>query len=307
MSVDKPNYSDFIDLRGLESFSIIYNEDEQKVATCVNNVFQFMLRFSFSRELSSNLNWTQLILSLPPFLTHFMANSPVATITMKNILKAISKLVGVKIFRINRKKEELLSVESAITMIFMKSHHCRNLNLSMDQFILRYPEYNSTTISTAERANLLEFCNCVRVIQCLIPPHNNKEHILDLASRLTEGYTIRRVTGTGMTQETARRYAIIHIEGNLKIRPRTYPEKKTEALSAAEAIVDNDDSATVITAVELDSDSDSDADIVSLSSSEDRKRSRDDDFSPSKKMKSDQDEDTEKEARDGLLLLLQSI
>jgi hypothetical protein len=73
-----------------------------------------------------------------------------------------------------------------------------------------------------EEKNLLfDFCNCVRFVHCLIPPKNNKEHILDLVSRLTEGYTVRRVTGTGMTKETFRRYEIIHVEGNLEkaVRP----------------------------------------------------------------------------------------
>jgi hypothetical protein len=231
-------------------------------------------------------------------------------ITMKNILKAISKLVGVKVFRINRKVEELLSLEAAITLMFMKSKYCRNFNFSMDQFLLRYPEFNSASIPQAERITLLEFCNCTRVVQCLIPPHNNKEHILDLVARLTEGYSVRRVTGSGITKETARRYEIIHIEGNLRIRHRTVIEKETETASASESKTDEDNA--TIAAVEVDTDSSfsssSDEDDFGSSSSSssdnERKRSRDDDFSPCKKNKADVA--TEDDARDGLLLLLQS-
>jgi hypothetical protein len=313
------NYSSHIDLRGLVTFANIHkpvSEEEVNNAITVNNVLHYMLRFSFSRKLSENHNWVQLILSLPPFLSHFIDKSPQDMITMKNILKAISKLIGVKVFRINRKVEELLSLEAVITMMFMKSKFCRNFNFSMDQFLLRYPEFNSASISQAERITLLEFCNCTRVVQCLIPPHNNKEHILDLVARLTEGYSVRRVTGSGMTEETARRYEIIHIEGNLRIRPRTVIEKETKTASASESKTDNtdEDNATVA-AVEVDTDSSfsssSDEDDYGTSSSSssssdnERKRSRDDDFSPCKKNKV-VDVAAEDDARDGLLLLLQN-
>jgi len=183
----------------------------------------------------------------------------------------------------------------------------------MDQFLLRYPEFNSASISQAERITLLEFCNCTRVVQCLIPPHNNKEHILDLVARLTEGYSVRRVTGSGMTEETARRYEIIHIEGNLRIRPRTVIEKQTVTASASESKTDEDNA--TVAAVEVDTDSSfssssdeddygSSSSSSSSSSDNERKRSRDDEFSPCKKNKADVA--TEDDARDGLLLLLQS-
>ena len=145
---------------------------------------------------------------------------------MKTILKAVSKALGLKVFKINRKKEELLSFEAIIVLAFMKSKYCEFINIDMPQFLAKYPHFESPDIDSEERAKLLEFCNCVRVVQCLIPPNNNKEHILDLVSRLTEGYSVRRVTGTGMTQETRHRYEIIHKEGNLTAKPR--PERHDE-------------------------------------------------------------------------------
>lgn len=308
------DYCGHMDLRGLATFANKHkpcSEIEINIAASVEKVLKYMLRFSFSKELSSNLNWVEFILLLPPFITHYIDNSPVDTITMKNILKAISTLVGVKVFRINRKKEELLSLEAIITMMYMKSRYCRNLNLTRDQFLLRYPQFTLPNISNDERITLLEFCNCTRVVQCLIPPHNNKEHILDLVARLTEGYSVRRVTGSGMSAETSRRYEIIHIEGNLKIKPRSVTEKQTKTTVASESKTDNEDNATVA-AVEVDSDSSfsssSDEDDYgsnsSSSSDNERKRSRDDGFSPCKKNKAD--DTTENDARDGLLLLLQS-
>jgi hypothetical protein len=303
------DFSSRIDLRGLTTFLNIHKpflQKEHEANECVINVLQYMLRFSFSNKLNTNLNWVQLILLLPPFVAHYIDTSNASVITMKNILKAVSKLIGVKVFRINRKMEELLSLECAITMMFMKSKYCGNINFAMDQFLFRYPAFNSPSISNDERLKLLEFCNCTRVIQCLIPPHNNKEHILDLVSRLTEGYSVRYVTGTGMTEETARRYEIIHIEGDLRIRHRSFNKKQTDASNSAL------DQSSTVDAVEVNSDSSfssssDEEDLSSSSSSSDneRKRSRDDNFSPSCK-KNKIDAATEDDARDGLLLLLQA-
>ncbi len=168
----------------------------------------------------------------------------------------------------------------------MKSKYCQNFNLTKEQFYLQYPNFSSSKINEKERDTLFEFCNCVRVLQCLIPPHNNKEHILDLATRLTEGYSVRRVTGTGMTEETARRYEIIHVEGGVKIRPRTVPETKNKPS-------DTSSSSSATTSTE-ENDSNS-------SSSENNKRSRNESFCSLKKPKNDDEAE-----ESGLLLLCQA-
>jgi hypothetical protein len=125
---------------------------------------------------------------------------------------------------INRKKEELLSFEATVVLAFMKTDYCSNLTVEMDKFLENYPQFKSDSIDDAERARLLEFSNCVLVVQLLIPAKNNKEHLLDLVSRLTEGYSVRRITGTGMTLETRNRYDIIHHEAG--IVPQSRVEKR---------------------------------------------------------------------------------
>ncbi len=163
----------------------------------------------------------------------------------------------------------------------------------MPQFLAKYPHFESPDIDAEELAKLLEFCNCVRVVQCLIPPNNNKEHILDLVSRLTEGYSVRRVTGTGMTQETRHRYEIIHKEGNLTARTR--PEHRQEKHEG-----DDDGNET-----------DADAQSEGSSTSAEKKRSREAHQSPAKKSRIDSNSSSSSSSssaniNNGLLLLLEA-
>jgi hypothetical protein len=186
----------------------------------VKEMINYMLRYSFGKALNNNLHWIGLIYHSFGSIIDFIGNKPKEKITMRNILKAISPLVGQNLITINRKKEEILSFEAAIVLAYMKSEYCKPLHMTMDEFAVKYPTFFAPEISEEERNRLYEFCNCVRVIQCLIPAKNNKEHILDLVSRLTEGFAVRRVTGTGMTVETRNRYDIIHKEGGLIPRQR---------------------------------------------------------------------------------------
>ena len=143
----------------------------------------------------------------------------------------------------NRKKEELLAIESLILFLFMQSKHGENIIFDEQQFEEKYPQFCGSDIYLEEKKKLFEFCNCVRFLLFLIPAKNNKEHILDLVTRVVEGYSVRYITGTGMTKETRRRYEIIHIEGNLtkmvrperrvdkSLKPPKIPKKRGRPLS----------------------------------------------------------------------------
>ncbi len=198
------------------------------------HIVEYTLCFSFSTKIAENRNLKDCLFSAFSPLVNYFLTQPRPNITMRNILKHLSRVLNVNILGFNRKKEELLAFESFVVLVFMKSTYAENVLLSMEDFEAKYPQFCESSIYLEERKRLFEFCNCVRFVQCLIPPKNNKEHILDLVSRLTEGFSVRRVTGTGMTKETARRYEIIHVEGHLKreerpmrrVDPSTKPPKE---------------------------------------------------------------------------------
>jgi hypothetical protein len=195
----------------------------------IEKMIRYMFRYSFSATFHKNIYLTSLTVFSYAVVTSYMNCNPREKITMVSILKMLSPMVQHQILSINRKKEERLAFEAVIVLAFMKSKHAANVELSKEAFERKYPQFCGSEVYLEERNLLFDFCNCVRFVHCLMPPKNNKEHILDLVSRLTEGFSVRRVTGTGMTKETFRRYEIIHVEGNLKKVAR--PERRVDPMS----------------------------------------------------------------------------
>lgn len=195
----------------------------------IEKMIRYTFRYSFSASFNRNDFWSSLAVFSYSVISSYMETQPREKITMTSLLKVLSPLAHYQLNSINRKKEERLAFEAVIVLAFMKSKHAVNVEISKEAFERKYPQFCGTDVYLAERSLLFDFCNCVRFVHCLIPPKNNKEHILDLVSRLTEGYTVRRVTGTGMTKETFRRYEIIHVEGNLEKAVR--PERRKDPMS----------------------------------------------------------------------------
>lgn len=222
--------SDLMSVETIESAS--YNKKEENRISAVpeeiEKMIRYMFRFSFSSVFHKNEFWSSLGVFSYAVVGSYMDCQPREKITMLNLLKVLSPMAQFQLNSINRKKEQRLAFEAVIVFAFMKSRHAKNIEISMEDFEQKYPQFCGSNVYLEEKNLLFDFCNCVRYVQCLIPPKNNKEHILDLVSRLTEGYTVRRVTGTGMTKETFRRCEIIHVEGNLERIAR--PERRVNPL-----------------------------------------------------------------------------
>ena len=62
---------------------------------------------------------------------------------------------------------------------------------------------------------LLSFRNVMKIAQQIIPPHYNKRHLLDIVTRIAEGYQQKHVTGGGQTASTSRRVLIYERESML--------------------------------------------------------------------------------------------
>jgi hypothetical protein len=201
------------------SYETLIKVKTHELSDTEKSIIHTILKFSFSAIFSNSQN-IHLMFKCYSLAFYFFSTNKRSECTAKNVLKYISKLANFKIFKINRKMEILLAIESMILLAFMKSVSHLSIIISENDFILKYPEFNDASIYESERKILFEFCNCVRYLQYIIPPHNNKEHICDLAVRLTEGYSVRHVCGSGMTKETSRRQDIFHKETETKKRIR---------------------------------------------------------------------------------------
>jgi hypothetical protein len=199
--------------------SLIKVKTPDDVSDQEKSVIHTILKFSFSASFSNSQN-IHLMFKCYSLAFYFFSKNKRSDWTAKNVLKYISKLANFKIFKINRKNEILLAIESMILLAFMKTVGDLSISISEEEFTLKYPEFNDASICESEKKILFEFCNSVRYLQYIIPPHNNKEHICDLAVRLTEGYSVRHICGSGMTKETSRRQDIFHKETETKKRIR---------------------------------------------------------------------------------------
>lgn len=141
--------------------------------------------------------------------------------------------LGESIEKINRKREERLIFEAAFIMLSCMCKSSGDLTFTEVDFLESYPHFSHNILGSSEFKSLLRFRNVVKVGMHLIPPVKNKDHLLDLVTRLVEGKLVKHVSGSGATKETQRRTHIILTEGNLTVNrrpPRKIPE--SEAIAA---------------------------------------------------------------------------
>ena len=92
--------------------------------------------------------------------------------------------------------------------------------------IQNYPEFVdesnplSTDINDEEMYKLTIFRFVMKLAQLVIPPKNNKARLLEITTRITEGYGTEYKTGSGQTKATARRVLIYEREGDVAPIPK---------------------------------------------------------------------------------------
>ena len=141
-------------------------------------------------------------------------------VKMKLALSLASKVFGVNLEKINRNQTEKLSFEAAFLHKFSCHTSSYHLDMSEDEFIKVYPDCSPSAVGQFEYQTLFKFRNLMKKAMHLIPPLHNKNHLLDLVTRVVEGKHVKHITGTGATKQTKARVAIILKEGNLSVPPR---------------------------------------------------------------------------------------
>ena len=77
---------------------------------------------------------------------------------------------------------------------------------SVDSFLTRFPEFESQREEDVQ--DRLDFANAVDLVSKFIPPKQNKQVYMEVASRVATNFKRRFVTGGGQTPETADRVMI---------------------------------------------------------------------------------------------------
>lgn len=129
----------------------------------------------------------------------------------------------------NKCDERRLCYETAFVMLYtLKENHYDYISSFMftdlELMLESYPEFETLTIE--EQDTLLAFRNYVRITLILATARGNKNHILDLVTRLVEGRDRKYITGSGQSLETSRRVLIYEREGGIVPTPRPRRKKK---------------------------------------------------------------------------------
>lgn len=134
----------------------------------------------------------------------------------------VTKLLGEDILKLSKTDARRQLFEIAFILLFRASHRrfVSTLELCMAEFSEKYPDFGYAKLNADECNKLLKFRNVMAVVQKLIPPNGNKQHLLDIVARIAEGHADRYITGGGMTVATKRRVHIYEKEGGITAQPR---------------------------------------------------------------------------------------
>jgi hypothetical protein len=187
--------------------------------------FEAMLSFSFSGAITSNSlimeALKQTYTKFSEYISHNQDN--LDEIRLKLIISIASTAFGSNVDKINRAREERLCFEAVCLLLFSRRDYlCHDFLFNEEDFLEYYPEYAPALVGQQEYIALFKFRNLMKMAMHIIPPLHNKNHLLDLVTRLVEGKDVRHVTGTGATKATKARVGIILKEGNLVV-PRRPP------------------------------------------------------------------------------------
>lgn len=187
--------------------------------------FDKMISYSFSSIITKDTNLMEALRECYVKFSEFCVSNRnnMNNIRMKSLLVVASQAYGINIDKINRAKEERLCFEAVALLLFSRKdylYNSENFIITKEEFLISYPDYTAQHIGPEESASLLEFRNLMKIAMYLIPPLHNKNHLLDLVTRMIEGKDVRHVTGTGATKATRLRVSIILKEGNLVVPKR---------------------------------------------------------------------------------------
>jgi hypothetical protein len=146
-------------------------------------------------------------------------NAAASTALIKDrikIIQNIAKEVGIEHF--SRRSEGYLFIEACVILIMSREPSSDEYLSNMEDFLLTYQDFKE--LSIVEIESLLRFHNMMLLAIRTIYPKQNKSHLLEIVTRLTEGKDVHYVTGGGERLETRNRVLIYERVGGLRKRQR---------------------------------------------------------------------------------------
>jgi len=221
LSENGDNTSTESEMEDLSETAVTYHESDLNVSDI--EAFDHMIKTSFSASISQNAIIMKALREICERFVEYIFNRRhnINDIRMKAMNTIASRAYGYSIDKINRSREERLCFEATCLLLFSRREYLSShFVISESEFQEAYPQYGPSLVGYEEFINLFKFRNLMKMAMHLIPPLHNKNHLLDLVTRLVEGKEVRHVTGTGATKATRARVEIILREGNLIVPKR---------------------------------------------------------------------------------------
>lgn len=176
-----------------------------------------MAEFSFGPTITDNAFIKQHLPAIVDQLAQQCQNTGPFTI------KAVHSLLlpfGVNIKGMRKHEELRLFVEAAFLRLALRHGVLEDALCpeDMETFLQMYPTFCG--LADAEQERLMVFRNYMALAVRYIEPHQNRDYLLDLITRLAEGCGVRHVPGSGATLATRNRIDIYRKEGCVRKKPR---------------------------------------------------------------------------------------
>lgn len=105
-----------------------------------------------------------------------------------------------------------------IFLAYNSAIHDNEMISDVDRLMKKYPEFNE--VGFIELKDLLRYRNIMAVALKYIKPSCNRDYLLNMISRISEGRDAKYVGGSGATQATKHRLLIYHMEGLVPLKER---------------------------------------------------------------------------------------
>jgi hypothetical protein len=170
-----------------------------------------LLKHSFSNKVESSVGMLHQAI---PLLDAELRKSQLPNMKLKLVIE-IAKFVGFHDISLTKREEEsrLLFEAALIVLLYFNKDFFTCPYPDTTFFLQVYPEF--AEVKEDELMKLFHFANFMSCAQILLPAKGKKSHLLDLVTRITEGWKHKYVTGGGQTSSTGLRVLIYEREGGI--------------------------------------------------------------------------------------------
>ena len=155
--------------------------------------------------------------------------------TIKSV-HSVLDLFGVKTKGLKKYDEMRMFIEAAFFHIcYLNNIHEEGQFPDVNTFVEHYGVDFFDGLNGHEIELLLKYRNYMAIAVKYIHPKNNRDYLLSLITKLSEGFTVEHVPGSGATRATRSRIDIYRKEGNVTLSARA-PRRVPDSLPVLESV-----------------------------------------------------------------------